>query len=254
MRKIIINPKYINLERFIVSIPDVFEEQGETIQDGRNLIKNIKAPDGTQINVKRYHKPKGINSIVYSTGIRKPKGLRAYQHAEIIKARGFETPEQIAYIEERSLAGIIGYTYFISLQCAYGHKMYEWGNAVKGTYEDFAYAFGNYTARLHDAGILHRDYTPGNILWEKDTNGSYHFAIVDTNQMYFGRIGLSRGCRNICKFWGPKHFMEIIAEEYARGRKFPVDKCVSITMNARTRFWKRYQRRKPEKIEFKLEL
>lgn len=254
MRNIIINPKYKNIERFIVSIPEVLEGQGETIQNGRNLIKSIEAPDGTKLNVKRYHKPHGINALIYSTGIRKPKGLRAYRHAEIISGRGFETPEQIAYIEDRSLTGIIGYTYFISLQCGYRHKMYEWGNAAKGTYEDFAQAFGRYTAQLHEAGILHRDYTPGNILWDKDDNGDYSFALVDTNQMEFGHVSLSRGCRNICKFWGTKRFIEIIAEEYARHRRFSEDKCVSLTMEARARFWKRYKRRKPEKIAFRLEL
>lgn len=254
MRNIIINPGYAYLERFIASLPDTFGKQGEVIQNGRNLIKVMTAPDGTRINVKRYHKPHGVNAVVYSTGLRKSKGLRAYQHAKTITDLGFETPTEIAYIEERSQIGIIGYTYFISLQSGYRHKMYEWGNAGKGTYEDFARAFGRYTARLHDAGILHRDYTPGNILWEKDVSGICHFALVDTNQMFFGQVSLSCGCKNICRFWGPKHFMEILAEEYARGRKFPVTECVSKVMNARARFWKRYKKRKPGKIAFRLEL
>ncbi len=253
MKNIIINPQYTHLERFITTLPDIFERQGDTIQNGRNLIKVIDAPDNTRINIKRYHKPHGINAIVYSAGLRKPKGLRAYLHAKIIRNRGFETPTEIAYIEERSLTGIIGYTYFVSLQSKYRHKMYEWGNATNGTYEDFARAFGLYTAQLHNAKILHHDYTPGNILWDKDNNGEYHFALVDTNQMKFGDVRFSCGCNNICKFWGPRRFMEIIAEEYARGRKFPIDKCIHKVMNARTKFWKRYKKKKSEKITFNLD-
>lgn len=254
MNNIIINPQYKQLEHFITSIPDIFIIQGNIVQNGRNLIKTFVTPDGTVLNVKRYHKPHGINAIVYSTGLRKSKGLRAYKHAKIITDRGFETPTEIAYIEERSFASIIGYTYFISLQSKYKHKMYEWGNAKQGTFENFAHAFGIYSARLHNAGILHRDYTPGNVLWDKDSKGRYYFSLVDTNQMYFGNVGFSSGCKNICKFWGSRRFMEIIAEEYARGRNFPITRCVTKVMNERAKFWRRYKRRKPEKITFRLEL
>lgn len=91
MNNIIINPQYKQLEHFITSIPDIFIIQGNIVQNGRNLIKTFVTPDGTVLNVKRYHKPHGINAIVYSTGLRKSKGLRAYKHAKIITDRGFET-------------------------------------------------------------------------------------------------------------------------------------------------------------------
>ena len=55
MRKIKINPKYEYLRDFIESIPDVFEQEGRVIYTGRNLIKVLTAPDGTQINIKRFH-------------------------------------------------------------------------------------------------------------------------------------------------------------------------------------------------------
>ena len=62
MRKIKINPKYEYLRAFLESIPDVFEKEGRVIYTGRNLIKVMEVPDGTVINVKRYHAPKGPNS------------------------------------------------------------------------------------------------------------------------------------------------------------------------------------------------
>ena len=70
MRKIKINPKYEYLRAFIESIPDVFEKEGREIYNKRNLIKVLTAPDGTQINVKRYHVPHGPNRLIYSWGIR----------------------------------------------------------------------------------------------------------------------------------------------------------------------------------------
>ena len=64
--KIKINPKYEEMRSFIERIPDVFEKEGRVIYTGRNLIKVMEVPDGTVINVKRYHVPKGPNSLNYS--------------------------------------------------------------------------------------------------------------------------------------------------------------------------------------------
>ena len=60
MRKIKINPKYEYLRAFIESIPDIFEKEGREIYNKRNLIKVLTAPDGTLVNVKRFH----INSSI----------------------------------------------------------------------------------------------------------------------------------------------------------------------------------------------
>lgn len=49
-------------------------------------------------------------------------------------------------------------------------------------------AFAEFTARLHEAGILHLDYSPGNILYDK-IGEEYHFSLVDINRMHFGESG-----------------------------------------------------------------
>ena len=105
-KKIKINPKYSQLGSFIERIPDVFEQEGRVIYTGRNLIKVMEAPDGTLINVKRYHVPKGPNSLVYSWGIRKPKGERAFEYPMILEKKGIGTPAPIALIEERNAIGL----------------------------------------------------------------------------------------------------------------------------------------------------
>lgn len=90
--KIKINPKYEEMRSFIERIPDVFEKEGRVIYTGRNLIKVMEVPDGTVINVKRYHAPKGPNSLIYSLGIRKPKGERAFEYPMILEKKGIGTP------------------------------------------------------------------------------------------------------------------------------------------------------------------
>ena len=125
MRKIKINPKYEYLRDFIESIPDVFEQEGRVIYTGRNLIKVLTAPDGTQINIKRFHEPHGPNKLIYSWNIRKPKGQRAFEYPMILKKKGINTPEPLALIEERNFLNLLGYSYLITIQCDYGHTLYE---------------------------------------------------------------------------------------------------------------------------------
>ncbi len=242
-RTIIINSKYKCLQRWIETLPDIFAVEGQEIKRGRNIIKTFTAPTGMVVNVKYYHSPRALNKFVYSFGIRSPKGERAYKFAQILLQNGFETAENIAYIEERRF-GILKGSYFISIQIPYNHLMKEWANAIEGTYDDFAKAFAYYTAKLHEAGILHLDYSPGNILWDI-INNEYHFALVDINRMYFGKVSVKNGCASFARLWGPDHFFIMIAKEYAHARNLDERLCVELVMKYRKQFWERYHSKHP---------
>lgn len=251
MRKIQINPKYEHLRSFIESIPNVFEQEGETIYKSRNTIKVMNTPDGTAINVKRFHVPHGLNRLIYSWGIRKPKGERAFQYAQILKDKGIGTPEVVALIEERNFIGMLGYSYLVTLQCDYGHTLYETGNKNFGDYRPIAKALAHFAANIHNRQVLHKDFTPGNVLWKEDEEG-LHFMIVDINRMDFGEVSVKTGLYNIRKFWGPKEFMRLLVTEYALVRNANPEKAVAYVMKERARFWTRYQ--KKHEMPFELEL
>ena len=246
----LINKKYQHLEKWLERLPEDFERLGEVIYDKRNQLRIIEAPDGTLVNAKRYCVTHAVNRVVYSLGIRKPKGLRAFIYPTRLLERGISTPEPIAYIEQRR-CGLLGLSYFISVQSPLRHMLYEFGDAREGTYEEMAGALGLFTAMMHDREVLHLDYSPGNILWDKDDEG-YHFTVVDINRMRFGKVNMEDGCAALCRLWGPKRFIELIARSYAKARGFDEDEAVRLTMQARAAFWTRYQRRHP--VEFPLEL
>ena len=91
-RKITIKKEYNNIRSFIKLLPGVMDTEGTYIYGGRrNLIKKFTAPDGTVVNVKRYKIPQGINKLVYSLGIRRPKGERAYEYATRLLQLGIPT-------------------------------------------------------------------------------------------------------------------------------------------------------------------
>lgn len=248
----LLNKKYDHLREWLERLPEDFQRLGEVIYDGRNQLRVIEAPDGTLINAKRYCIPRQPNRLIYSFGIRQPKGLRAFSYPTRLLERGIATPEPIAYIEQRSRLGLLQECYFVSVQSPLRHTLYEFGNAQEGTYEVMARELGRFTAMMHDREVLHLDYSPGNILWDKDGDG-YHFAVVDINRMRFGKVNIKDGCATLRRLWGPKRFIELIARSYAQNRGFDEDEAIRLTMEARTAFWTRYQRRHPQP-PFPLEL
>lgn len=248
---IIINPTYNILREELLTIPQHFSHDGEIIYDSRNQIRTMQLSNGQEVCVKRFHTPQGINNLVYSLGLRKPKGQRAFEYPQRLLANGIETPVPLAYIEERK-AGLLGLSYLISEKCPYTHLLYELGDASEGTYEALAIALAHMTAHMHDKGILHRDFSPGNILWERTSDNEYHFSLVDINRMYFGLVSMKEGCQNFARLWGPKQFFLLIVDEYARQRGFDPETCKQIALTERARFWKRYMKKRD--IEFKLEL
>ena len=247
----LINPKYEHLREWLERLPDEFERLGEVIYDKRNQLRVIEAPDGTLVNVKRYCVPHALNRVVYSLGIRQPKGRRAFLYPARLLERGIDTPEPIAYIERRR-CGLLGLSYFVSVQSPLGHTLYELSNAQEGTYEDLAEAVGRFVAIMHEREVLHLDLSPGNILWDKDEQG-YHFAVVDINRMHFGKVSMEQGCATLCRLWGPKRLTELVARSYAAARSFDEEQAVTLTMQARTAYWTRYLHR-GHTIDFPLEL
>ena len=112
-------------------------------------------------------------------------------------------------------------------------------------------ALAAFTAYMHEKGVLHKDFSPGNILYKVE-NGKYDFTIVDINRMYFGQVDMKTGCRNFSRLWGPKQFIIQTVREYARIRGFNPDECERLALQYRAEFWKRYQKKHP--VEFNLEL
>lgn len=227
--KLFIHPDYSSLRTFVEQLPVRFEAEGESIYKVRNEIKVFNVGD-LQVNVKRFGIPHLFNRVAY-TWFRKSKAVRAYENAARIIELGFDTPDPVAYIETYS-GGFIHYAYFISLQCPYKRRFVEFakGNPI-GDRASVVGDLGVYVARLHQAGVLHKDLSVGNILFEMDATGT-HFSLVDLNRMKFCTIGMKKGCKNFNRLRGNEDFFRLLARSYSRTRGFDEDTCFRIIRNS----------------------
>jgi serine/threonine protein kinase len=68
---------------------------------------------------------------------------------------------------------------------------------------------------LHENEILHKDYSPGNILIKKDRD-KYIFKVVDINRMDFGKLSIDERLKNFNKLWAKDKYLIVIIKEYAK--------------------------------------
>ncbi len=61
--------------------------------------------------------------------------------------------------------------------------------------KQFFRAFARFTYELHEAEILHQDYSPGNILIKKE-NDNFTLKVVDINRMEFHSLSLDERLKN----------------------------------------------------------
>ncbi len=232
--KTVLNPAYQSLEAWVESVPRIFSEQGEVIYDARNQIRIMTAPDGNEVCVKRFHAPRFLNRYIYRY-IRDSKAKRSYENGLYLLAHGVGTPEPIAYIEEQAWGGL-GYSYLVTRVSALRRLHREFTLAYTPQLEETIRPLARFTAHMHDEGILHLDFSPGNILWDK-TDGEYRFEVIDINRMAFGPVSLQEGCRSIRRLCARSSFFDTFGEEYARARKMDETQCKYWIHYYRNQFW-----------------
>lgn len=235
-----INPQFSHLKDFITSLPQRFDKEGTSIYQGRNKVKKFQI-DKLSINVKQYCVPHLINQIAY-TFFRKPKAYRAYHYAQEVIHRGFSTPTPIGYLICKS-HGLISYSYFISIQihCDGEIRDYHQSQAGEPETQSLLEHFAIFSANLHNADILHKDYSPGNILYLKE-NGKYHFSIVDINRMEFKKITCLEGAKNFARLFTHPQPLKIIAKKYAEVRGFNIEQCTATMLQEQQKFLQKNDR------------
>lgn len=228
--KIILNPKYEKLRHYLVHLDYHFEHEGNELHSGRNIIRTLNA-EGLTLCVKKFASPsfrRKIQQILF----KKSKGKLAYLSPLLLRERGFESPESVAFVRYRR-----GFwrttTYFVSLLSTYRYSMQTLlGESAEEQHEVIKH-FARYVAHLHEDGFLHRDFSSTNILYDK-IDGRYHFSLVDTNSIKNGKkVSIEAGCKNLAQLSGNDAMFSLLAEYYALERKTDAKKCAKLINEAR---------------------
>lgn len=205
-----INSEFKDLINFVKSIKEFFNKNQNTIHKARNEIKIINYENKDMV-VKSFKIPHFLNRVVYSF-FRVSKAKKSYEYS--LKIGDF-APKPIAFIEFYKNF-LINDSYFISEKFDYDFTIRE--PLLDSDFlnrNEILKAFAKFTHLLHENGIYHLDYSPGNILIKK-VNDKFIFKIVDINRMKFLNMDLDLRMKNFSKLWAKDSDLEIIVKEYAK--------------------------------------
>ena len=243
MHKITLNDSFTSFRDFILNIQIQFNNNSRTIHKARNELKIITYQNIETI-VKSFKTPNLLRRIIY-TYFRDSKAKKSYDNS--VKLQNF-TPEPIAYIEFFQ-NGLINESYFISEKFEYDFTIRE--PLLDDAFEDkeeILRAFSRFSLELHNQGIFHDDYSPGNILIKKE-NDTFVFKVVDINRMKFFNLQEDDRAKSFSKLWARDDELEIIANEYAKeytcSSNFSKQVCHYSNQNKKIKNFKKRLKGKP---------
>ncbi len=205
--------EYINQEyrELVLNIKRWFNNSTATLFDKRNVIKVVEF-EGKKFVVKSFKLPNPINSVAYRY-FRKSKAKRSYENSIELLKRGINVPKPIGYVEFGGL--VLRKSFFIS-------ELLEFDFEIRDVLRDEDFEdrkrilkeFTKFSYSLHQKGIYHLDYSPGNILITKK-GGNYSFALVDLNRVKFLNFSDELRFKSLSRFSASNVDIELIAKEYA---------------------------------------
>ena len=223
MRKVFTMPQYAALQDFVASLPERFEnEEGTLIYNGRNQLREFTI-NGLAIVVKSFAIPSIVNRIAYGF-LRSSKAQRSCEYAQMLISHGIGSPAPVGYVTTRKHL-LFDHSYYA---CLKSENPYNYTDICEFPIEertDYLKAIGRTTAKMHDCGYLHLDYSAGNLLMGKKTDGNVSVEIIDLNRIRFKKIDLAQGCQNFDRLPMNQEVVRILADSYAEARHMDAEAC-----------------------------
>lgn len=244
-----LHPDFKELEPLLLDVKSHFNESRNFIHDARNKLKTIQYK-GLDIVIKSFKKPNIINQFAYSY-LRDSKAKKSYLHALKLEELDVTTPSPIGYIEFYSYT-LLQESFFLSIQTHYDFTIRE--VLLNKTWPDHDLIFeqfGKFTQSIHQKGVLHKDYSPGNILISKREEETYRFDLVDINRMDFTQLSHTQKMKNLSKLWADEDNMSLIARAYAKAEGLNEEQTINemIKYDAQNKRVKNFKKRLKGKNE-----
>jgi len=228
-------PEYKFIKSILVDFFPWFEKQGEVIHVDRNIIKvfdKALIDSADDLVAKSFKVPNVISRIIYSF-FRQSKAKRSFYNSLKLEAAGFSVPSPVAYVECTDKK-LINNSYFISkkidsdctLHEVYRQQMFDWNEVLPHVVEQ-AYL-------MHQSGMLHRDFSHGNILVKKKGD-VFSFSFVDLNRLYKGNVGFESGLKSLVRLANDEESLLVLAKCYAAQAKRDEQEAIAVLRNCLSR-------------------
>lgn len=224
-RKVRVADDFSRLTDEARALPAYFRfDCGKVIHEGRNQLRELQWKDMLVV-AKSFQTPNIVNRIAYGL-LRSSKAQRSFEYASILRKAGIGSPTPVAYYTER--AGLLfSQSYYVSLKSECHHT---YADLIRGDYpnqEPILREIARTAAKMHSAGMIHKDFSQGNILF-RETGTRVEVEIVDLNRIHFQQVDMEAGCRNFERLPANDAMIRIMADEYARHRSFNTGECFRL--------------------------
>lgn len=199
-------------QAWLQSLPELVAaaDRDQDIYRGRNRLLRSESPWG-EVVIKAFRVPKPLQAIGYAW--RRSKALRSLLNGLILQRCGIPTPQPIAAMEERD-GWRLRRSWFVCALVPSVRTIRDDLDAPSAEGYQRVAQCGALAGRMHDAGLLHADFSPGNILFSADDAPS----VVDINRMRFGRVSPWRGAASLARMYAQGENLDIFCRAYAQTR------------------------------------
>ena len=197
------------------------ECQAEILQAGRNAVMAVRLPSAGRPPLEIVVKSFGVRGWHrLKTLLVASKARRAWTGARALVRAGLSTPAPVAYLESRK-RGRIDRAFFLAARERGADEIRGLLRRLpEAELSPLVSALARTVRRGHDAGVVHRDLSDGNVLVRRDADGSFHFLFLDTNRVrHRRRLGLLARARSLVRLGIPPALRKTFLEAYGSGQK-----------------------------------
>ncbi len=236
-----------NIDERVVSAPEE-----NVLHAGRNRVVCVQRNEQLYV-VKAFRNAGWKKKLSYKW--RSSKARRSYENGVRLQEAGVHTPAPIGWIEDWK-NGWLERAYSISEMFAYEWRAWELKEKASVPDRDGElYRLGQAVARMHKAGMIHLDLTPGNVLLQPQESGPCVISFIDCNRMYFGTVDVQRGIKSLVQLGYEGDCIQPYLAGYCKERDIDEELAlrlytVFLKRHFRKWWWKNSTRRWRRKIGF----
>lgn len=224
---VVVSRSFESLQSLMASLPSLFRNPGEgrVIYRGRNELREFCC-GGHTVVVKAFCKPSFVNRIAYGV-FRKSKAQRSFEYAAWLRSHGIGSPAPVGWTTVRRHF-LFADSYYASLRSELPYTYIDLMQEDRVPQaEVLLREVGRVAGRMHNLGMIHRDFSRGNLLVGM-VGGVPCVEVIDLNRIRFHVISMAEGLANFSRLPASPAMKRALAEGYAEVRGYDVEECLRL--------------------------